>query len=81
MESPLAKLEKLGFNYGTGTYYSLSLPDEFLPLCNDSNVAILVEYALIKLGVHHTCVNSKMKCSVVHLNINIPEKDARYENN
>lgn len=71
--SPIDKLRSAGHPYGTGTYYSLLVHDEIFPLTDDLKVAMAVESALFKLGVHDICALSTKRCSVVHLNINIPK--------
>jgi len=71
--SSLDKLCQQGLRYGTGTYYSLQVYDEFIPLTDNLRVAVAVESALFKLGIHDTCAISKKRCSVVHLNVNIPK--------
>jgi hypothetical protein len=64
MEKYNKDLEKNGLRYGTGTYYSVRIDDEFLPLTDDILTAIRTQAIL------NTINPDQRRYIVCHLNIN-----------
>lgn len=69
------ELAKLGFRYGTGTYYSVRIGEDYTPLTDDIISAIQMQNVLVKLGI------DMRENGVCHLGVNPDLNDPYHPNN